>query len=84
MASGVDAEYVLLNTNMGKVVVELYTDHAPRACTNFATLASKGYYDQVVVYVLKYSGYKEATQPGPVEEARRYTERNLLMIRTPF
>ncbi|KAF3197639.1 heme binding [Orbilia oligospora] len=78
MASGVDAEYVLLNTNMGKVVVELYTDHAPRACTNFATLASKGYYDQVVVR------YKEATQPGPVEEARRYTERNLLMIRTPF
>ncbi|KAF3079365.1 heme binding [Orbilia oligospora] len=50
MASGADAEYVLLDTNMGQVVVELYTDHAPRACTNFATLASKGYYNGVVFH----------------------------------
>lgn len=50
MASGADAEYVLLDTNMGRIIVELYTDHAPRACRNFATLASKNYYNGVTFH----------------------------------
>ncbi|KAK6511961.1 heme binding [Arthrobotrys musiformis] len=50
MASDTDAEYALLDTNMGRIVVELYTDHAPRTCANFSTLVSKGYYNQVIFH----------------------------------
>ncbi|KAK6333593.1 heme binding [Orbilia javanica] len=50
MASSADVECVSLGTNMGQIVVELYTDHAPRTCRNFATLASKGYYDGVIFH----------------------------------
>ena len=32
---------VALETSMGKIEVELYTKHAPRTCTNFATLSSR-------------------------------------------
>ncbi|EPS40520.1 hypothetical protein H072_5622 [Dactylellina haptotyla CBS 200.50] len=41
---------VLLDTTMGRIVIELYTDHAPRTCNNFATLASKGYYNEVAFH----------------------------------
>jgi peptidyl-prolyl cis-trans isomerase-like 1 len=30
---------------MGSITLELYTDHAPRTCKNFLTLAERGYYD---------------------------------------
>lgn len=30
---------------MGSITVELYTDHAPRTCKNFATLVERGYYN---------------------------------------
>lgn len=36
---------VLLETSMGPVTVELYTEHAPRTCRNFAELAARAYYD---------------------------------------
>ncbi|GBG27290.1 Peptidyl-prolyl cis-trans isomerase [Hondaea fermentalgiana] len=36
---------VVLETNMGRVVVELYWDEAPRACENFQGLANAGRYD---------------------------------------
>ncbi|KAK3336060.1 peptidyl-prolyl cis-trans isomerase ppi1 [Cercophora scortea] len=41
---------VALNTSMGTIVLELYTQHAPKTCTNFATLARRGYYDNVVFH----------------------------------
>ncbi|KAI1778875.1 peptidyl-prolyl cis-trans isomerase-like 1 [Hypoxylon cercidicola] len=41
---------VLLETSMGAITVELYTAHAPRTCANFATLARRGYYDNVVFH----------------------------------
>ena len=31
-------------------MVELYNQHAPKTCRNFATLASRGYYDNVVFH----------------------------------
>ncbi|KAK3330621.1 putative cyclophilin E, partial [Apodospora peruviana] len=34
----------------GTIVVELYNQHAPKTCTNFATLASRGYYNGVVFH----------------------------------
>ena len=36
---------VELQTSAGNIVVELYWDHAPNACTNFSQLASRGFYD---------------------------------------
>lgn len=36
---------VVLETTMGNIVVELYTQHAPRTCNNFSTLASRNYYN---------------------------------------
>lgn len=37
---------------MGAITVELYTQHAPKTCTNFSTLASRKYYDGIVVHRL--------------------------------
>jgi peptidyl-prolyl cis-trans isomerase-like 1 len=36
---------VTLDTSMGSITLELYTDHAPRTCKNFETLAQRGYYN---------------------------------------
>ncbi|KAH8886780.1 hypothetical protein GQ53DRAFT_657433 [Thozetella sp. PMI_491] len=41
---------VALETSMGTIVVELYTSHAPRTCTNFETLARRGYYNDTVFH----------------------------------
>lgn len=40
------AQSVLIETSMGAIVVELYTSHAPKSCSNFTTLASRGYFNQ--------------------------------------
>lgn len=29
---------------MGTVIIELYTEHAPKTCNNFLELAKRGYY----------------------------------------
>ncbi|KAG9515333.1 peptidyl-prolyl cis-trans isomerase ppi1, partial [Aureobasidium melanogenum] len=39
------AQNVVLVTTMGEITVELYTEHAPKTCHNFSTLASRGYYN---------------------------------------
>ncbi|KAK4196193.1 putative peptidyl-prolyl cis-trans isomerase-like 1 [Triangularia verruculosa] len=41
---------VVLETTMGKITLELYNDHAPKTCTNFSTLAQRGYYDGTVFH----------------------------------
>ncbi|KAF9495816.1 hypothetical protein BDN71DRAFT_1482468 [Pleurotus eryngii] len=41
---------VALETNMGKIVLELYWDHAPKTCKNFAELAKRGYYNGTVFH----------------------------------
>jgi len=41
---------VLFETSMGAFMVELYWDHAPRTCRNFAELANRGYYNDVVFH----------------------------------
>jgi hypothetical protein len=40
-----EAPYVIIDTSMGKITVELYWDHAPKTCQNFASLAARGYYN---------------------------------------
>lgn len=37
-------EVVVLETSMGSISFELYTDHAPKTAANFKELARKGYY----------------------------------------
>ncbi|PKS13205.1 hypothetical protein jhhlp_000550 [Lomentospora prolificans] len=34
----------------GTFVLELYTDHAPKTCENFSTLARRGYYDDTPIH----------------------------------
>jgi peptidyl-prolyl cis-trans isomerase-like 1 len=41
---------VQLDTSMGTIIVELYNQHAPKTCKNFAALAQRGYYDNVVFH----------------------------------
>ncbi|KAF2202121.1 putative peptidyl prolyl cis-trans isomerase [Delitschia confertaspora ATCC 74209] len=41
---------VALETTVGKIVVELYNDHAPKTCKNFATLAQRGYYNGTIFH----------------------------------
>ncbi|KAI9344815.1 cyclophilin-like protein [Zopfochytrium polystomum] len=38
---------VVLETSAGPITVELYLDHAPRTCKNFAELSARGYYNNV-------------------------------------
>merc|ERR1712178_299814 len=35
-----------LETNCGKIEIELYWNHAPQSCRNFAELCRRGYYDR--------------------------------------
>lgn len=44
------AQNVLIETSMGAITVELYTTHAPKTCTNFSTLASRGYFNGTVFH----------------------------------
>jgi cyclophilin family peptidyl-prolyl cis-trans isomerase len=39
-----------ISTTKGDIVVDLHTDDAPRAATNFAELARKGFYDGVIFH----------------------------------
>lgn len=41
---------VILETSLGDVQLELYWDHAPRTCKNFAELARRGYYNGVIFH----------------------------------
>ncbi|KAL4244819.1 Peptidyl-prolyl cis-trans isomerase-like 1 [Abortiporus biennis] len=43
-------ESVVLETSMGDIQLELYWDHAPKTCKNFAELAKRGYYNGVVFH----------------------------------
>ncbi|KAI0315244.1 cyclophilin-like protein [Amylostereum chailletii] len=44
------SESVVLETSLGDVQLELYWQHAPRTCQNFAELAKRGYYNGVVFH----------------------------------
>jgi peptidyl-prolyl cis-trans isomerase-like 1 len=44
------AQNVVLETTMGNIVLELYTDHAPKTCQNFSTLASRNYYNDTIFH----------------------------------
>ncbi|PFH51720.1 hypothetical protein AMATHDRAFT_74762 [Amanita thiersii Skay4041] len=41
---------VVLETSLGDVQLELYWNHAPKTCKNFAELAKRGYYNGVVFH----------------------------------
>ncbi|KAI2719668.1 hypothetical protein CBS147318_2974 [Penicillium roqueforti] len=41
---------VAFDTSMGSFSVELYNTHAPNTCKNFATLAERGYYNNVIFH----------------------------------
>ncbi|KAL6858109.1 Peptidyl-prolyl cis-trans isomerase-like 1 [Amphichorda felina] len=41
---------VLLQTSLGPITLELYTEHAPKTCKNFATLVSRGYYTSTIFH----------------------------------
>ncbi|KAG6840963.1 heme binding [Blastosporella zonata] len=43
-------ESIILETSLGEVQLELYWNHAPRTCKNFADLAKKGYYNGVIFH----------------------------------
>ncbi|EMC94680.1 hypothetical protein BAUCODRAFT_25821 [Baudoinia panamericana UAMH 10762] len=44
------AQVVVLETSMGSITCELYTEHAPKTCRNFSTLASRNYYNGTVFH----------------------------------
>lgn len=46
----ITAKYVAINTSQGTIVVELFQDSAPRTVTNFATLAKRGYYNNLTFH----------------------------------
>ncbi|KAI0143488.1 cyclophilin type peptidyl-prolyl cis-trans isomerase [Xylariaceae sp. FL1272] len=44
------ASNIALETSMGTVTVELYTNHAPKTCQNFLTLSQRGYYNETIFH----------------------------------
>jgi cyclophilin family peptidyl-prolyl cis-trans isomerase len=40
----------VIDTDMGKIVVKLYPDKAPKACENFERLAGQGYYNGIIFH----------------------------------
>ncbi len=42
--------HAILRTTLGDIHLELYPQHAPKAVENFAGLAKKGYYDNVIFH----------------------------------
>ncbi|THU81509.1 hypothetical protein K435DRAFT_472310 [Dendrothele bispora CBS 962.96] len=44
------SESVVLETSLGDIQLELYWDHAPKTCKNFAELSRRGYYNGVVFH----------------------------------
>ena len=42
--------HVTIDTNFGKIVLELYRNDAPKASENFATLAAKGFYNNLIFH----------------------------------
>ncbi len=41
---------IALETSMGTIVVELYTNHAPKTCKNFEQLTQRGYYNNTIFH----------------------------------
>ena len=48
--TGTLAQYIILETSIGKVELELYVKHAPITCKNFVELAKQGYYNQTIFH----------------------------------
>ncbi|GAM84242.1 hypothetical protein ANO11243_022360 [Dothideomycetidae sp. 11243] len=44
------AQNVLLETSLGEITLELYTNHCPRTVKNFTILATRGYYNGTVFH----------------------------------
>ncbi|KAI1263749.1 peptidyl-prolyl cis-trans isomerase-like 1 [Xylariaceae sp. FL1019] len=44
------ASNIALETSMGTITVELYTNHAPKTCQNFLTLSQRGYYNDTIFH----------------------------------
>lgn len=44
------ADYIVLETSLGEVELELYRNHAPKTVENFVQLASQGYYNQTIFH----------------------------------
>uniref|UniRef100_A0AC34QHN4 Peptidyl-prolyl cis-trans isomerase n=2 Tax=Panagrolaimus sp. JU765 TaxID=591449 RepID=A0AC34QHN4_9BILA len=42
--------FVRLDTSMGSFVIELYWEHAPKTCRNFAELSRRGFYDGTIFH----------------------------------
>ena len=44
------APIVVLETNQGKIEIQLFPDIAPKTCENFIGLVKKGYYDGIIFH----------------------------------
>lgn len=44
------SQQVTLNTTMGTITLELYTQHAPKTCDNFLQLVKSGYYVDTIFH----------------------------------
>ncbi|KAG4069126.1 hypothetical protein HA402_008437 [Bradysia odoriphaga] len=47
---GWQPHFVVLETTMGEITIELYWKHAPNTCRNFAELARRGYYNNTIFH----------------------------------
>jgi peptidyl-prolyl cis-trans isomerase-like 1 len=45
-----NANWQCCKNHQGAIVVELYNNQAPKTCRNFATLATRGYYDGTIFH----------------------------------
>ena len=41
-------ELVILHTQLGKIIIELFPNDAPKTVDNFVKLANEGFYDDII------------------------------------
>jgi Cyclophilin type peptidyl-prolyl cis-trans isomerase/CLD len=87
--------YASIQTNFGKINVELFTDYAPRAVYNFVKLSQQGYYRGTLFHrnVRNFMvdlglseltpRFKEVTQRGQAEVVKVFGKKSFLMNSTP-
>lgn len=70
----VEKPRVALETTMGRIVVELYPDKAPKTVENFLAYVGSGFYDGTIfhrvrlMFMIQGGGYTEDLEPKPTRE----------------
>jgi len=62
---------VLIETSLGDIVIDLFTDKAPNACLNFIRLCQMKFYNDLLVHSVQKDYLAQIADPSYVPELKR-------------